>query len=179
MLKTASWVAIFLAGALCGLAASFVLVPKENAERDTDIVFPISNGVSFSDAYVFVRGTLTGEGVPYKNNAVEIYCEKSEMRCDAFHVEQIAVNQIGDLDPPLIFSVSSWQPSLIVATDDQTTMSGYPSDCIRSTLNIERTSAQPSAEWIEEPINPELPLCKNTPTAVRKWTVENPAFWKR
>jgi hypothetical protein len=101
------------------------------------------------------------------------------MRCLVFRVEQIGNNQIGDLDPTIVFKITEWQPSLIVAINDDDPIRGYPADRIKSTLNIQGTSMTTvTTEWIEEPVNPTLPICKNTPNVIRKWSVEAPPFWK-
>jgi hypothetical protein len=47
-------------------------------------------------------------------------------------------------------------------------------------LNIGRASnhAKVSVEFVEEPINQADQKCQNTPNVIRKWTLENPDFWK-
>jgi hypothetical protein len=110
------------------------------------------------------------------------------MECYVFKIEQIGKNQIGDLDWPMVFPISKWEPTLIVATYRGGAESLYPEDCILSTLNVGRGtgymgqhegSGDPvSVELVEEPINQSLPICANTPNTVHKWMLENPPVWK-
>jgi hypothetical protein len=51
------------------------------------------------------------------NNVIRIWCYQSKRQCSALHIDQIGNNQIGDIDEPILLSVSRWDPSLIVATD--------------------------------------------------------------
>jgi hypothetical protein len=151
----------------------------------TEIVFPDENSIDSArfgnDDFITATGTLTGEGVKHKNNAVQVSCYEPEKRCLVFQVEQIGDNQLGDIYPPSIFPISRWEPSLVVATSDNDSLSGYPSGCIRSTVNLGRESGHEkvSVEFVEEPINQADKNCQNTPNVVRKWTLEKPAFWKR
>jgi hypothetical protein len=190
------WLLVFSIGAVCGFGAAFYF-SLTRANEDSDIIFPdrsswdpsqrSNNG--FFDGFVATNGTLTGDGLPLnKNNAFQVSCYKSHMDCYVFKIEQIGKNQIGDLDWPMVFTISQWKPTLIVATYEGGAASGYPEECIRSTLNIGRGtgyvgpregSGDPvSVELIEEPINQSSPKCAYTPNVAHKWFLEDPPFWK-
>lgn len=173
----------FVIGAICGVVATLFLEPRPY--HTTEIVFPMENSIDLArfgnDDFIAASRALTGEGVRHKNNTVQVSCYKPEMRCLVFQIEQIGDNQLGDIYPPLVFPISRWEPSLVLATTSQDSLSGYPSGCIRSTVNLGRESSQEkvSTEFVEEPINQADKLCQNTPNLVRKWTLDKPAYWKR
>jgi hypothetical protein len=173
----------FVIGAIFGVVATLYLEPRPS--HTNEIVFPMENTIDLArfgnDDFIAASGALTGEGVRHKNNTVQVSCYKSEMRCLVFQVEQIGDNLLGDIYPPLVFPISQWEPALVVATTSQDSLSGYPSGCIRSTLNMARESSQEkvSTEFVEEPINSADQNCQNTPNVVRKWALEKPAYWKR
>ncbi len=137
---------ILLIGAVCGVAAVLYLRPHHYVAKQ--IVFPVASSVDMgrvNDNYVGATGTLTGEGVRHENNAVEISCYKSEGRCLLFRVEQIGdnyLNLIGPIGMPTVFLITRWDPSLVVATNDEDSLSGYPGGCIKSTVNLGRDSYQ-------------------------------------
>jgi hypothetical protein len=174
--------AVFLMGVFCGVVALALYIGQNKSGADTDIILPdksIYDNADDVDGFVSIQGTLTGEGLLHTNNVIRIWCYQSKMQCSALHIDQIGNNQIGDIDEPILLSVVKWDRSIIVATDSNATISYYPVACIKTTLNIERSKDGDSGEWIEEPINPTLPECKHTPTAIRKWPIESPPSWKR
>jgi len=67
------------------------------ADSAPDIMFPKKSFIWFSEpkpyANVYVIGTLTGEGVMYKNNTTVVSCDNSRMECVTFTVDQIGPNQ--------------------------------------------------------------------------------------
>jgi hypothetical protein len=170
-------------GVVLGVGATLYLQP--HPYTTTEIVFPMANSVEGafvgSDDFIYVTGTLTGEGVDHKNNLVQVACYKSDMRCLVFHVEQIGDNQLGDVYWPLAFPISRWEPLLVVAASDEDSLRGYLTGCIRSTVNLGRESSHQkvSAEFVGEPINQAEKICQNTPNVVRKWTIEESDYWKR
>ena len=113
--------------------------------------------------------------MPYKNNTVLVSCYKSLGQCFAFEVDDIGLHTTGHIPLPVIFSITRWEPSLVVATTG-----GYPRDCVRQTVNLARDrDKKVSVEFVEEPINQAKKICQNTPNVVRKWTLENPACSKK
>jgi hypothetical protein len=68
------------------------------ASRDDDILFAPKNFVDSGDQWVGISGTLTGDGVAYKNNTMVVSCEKDRKECFFYSIEQIGHNHIGRLD---------------------------------------------------------------------------------
>ncbi len=81
-------------------------------ERQQEIVFDrkafFDSAQTTGDGYVYVAGTLTGEGVQYKNNTTAVVCYKDRMECLTYGVNQIGSNQIGRLDSPLAYPITKW-----------------------------------------------------------------------
>jgi hypothetical protein len=123
------------------------------------------------DGQVYIAGTLTGDGVSYKNNTVAVTCYKDRMECLTYSVEEIGPNQVGRLDSPATYPVTKWGPYEIVATD-----SGDALNCRKVTISIVRKSE--TVVWVEEPVNQSRAACKNTDTRLLKWTIEDPPAWK-
>ena len=144
--------------------------------RDQQIVFDrkafFDSGQSSGDGYVYVAGTLTGEGVQYKNNTTAIVCYKERMECVTYGVEQIGPNQIGRLDSPLAYPVTKWDSYEIVAAG-----AGDTANCRKVTISIVRQTEL--VVWVEEPINQASAACKNADTRLLKWTIEDSPFWRR
>lgn len=123
------------------------------------------------EGYVYLAGTLTGEGIPYKNNTVAVTCDKDRMECLTYSVEQIGPNQLGRLAAPTSYPVTKWNAYEIVATG-----AGDAVDCRKVTISIVRKSE--TAVWVEEPINQSHAACKDADTRLLKWTIEDPPGWK-
>jgi hypothetical protein len=122
------------------------------------------------DGFVYIGGTLTGEGVANKNNTVMIACHNDRKECLFSSVDQIGPNQVGRLGAPDPYAITTWTPDEIVATGY------YASDCRKITINLDRKSE--SVVWVEEPISQPRAACKNADTKTYKWTIEDPPFWK-
>ena len=123
-------------------------------------------------ASVYVAGTLTGDGVAYKNNSVVVSCEKARMECLTYSVEAIGDKQIGRLDTPSIFTVTKWDKNEVVAVN---TAEGLLY-CATDTITFDRISQ--AVLWVETPINQTQPKCKNAGTKILKWTFEDSPAWK-
>ena len=74
--------------------------------RDNDIVFAPKNFADNGQS-VGSSGTLTGDGVAYKNNTTVVYCEKDRKECFSYSIEQIGHNQIGRLDYPGTYPITT------------------------------------------------------------------------
>jgi hypothetical protein len=120
---------------------------------------------------VYIAGTLTGDGVAYKNNTAAVTCYQDRMQCVTASIEQIGPNQVGRLESPSIFPVVKWDSYEIVATG-----AGDAVDCRKVTISIERKSE--TAVWVEEPINQSSATCKNAETRILKWTIEDSPAWR-
>jgi hypothetical protein len=88
------------------------------ASRDDDILFASKN---FADSgqSVGISGTLTGDGVGYKNNTIVVYCEKDRKECFFYSIEQIGHNQIGRLDYPGTYPITTWNAYEVQAATDR------------------------------------------------------------
>jgi hypothetical protein len=150
-------------------------VPWGRSEGPTDIVFSVKvfhdSARTTGDGIVSITGTLTGDGVGYKNNAVLIACFKDSRACLTYSVQQIGPNQIGRLDIPISYPIVKWASDEIVATG-----SADLASCRKVTISVVRKSE--TAVWVEEPINQARAACIDADTKLYKWTIEDPPFWK-
>jgi hypothetical protein len=71
------------------------------ASRDDDILFAPKNFADSGDQLVGISGTLTGDGVAYKNNTMVVSCEKDRKECFTYSIEQIGHIQIGRIRGPI------------------------------------------------------------------------------
>jgi hypothetical protein len=141
--------------------------------QERDIVFAMKVfSTSSVFEHVYVAGTLTGEGVAYKNNSVAIRCYKYRMECETVSVDQIGPNQIGRIAAPTSYPVTKWDASEVIAAG-----SGDIDNCKRITISIGRKTE--TALWVEEPTNQSTLACKNSENKFFKWTLEDPPFWMR
>jgi hypothetical protein len=71
------------------LAVALVTVSCTRREKQQDIVFArkafFDSAQTTDDDYVYVAGTLTGEGVGYKNNTTAVVCYRERMECLTYH----------------------------------------------------------------------------------------------
>lgn len=123
------------------------------------------------EGFVYISGTLSGDGVAYKNNTVAVTCYKDRMECLTSSIEQIGPNQVSRLDQPTSYPITKWDTYEIVATGLVTSMS-----CRKDTISIVRKSE--SAVWVEEPINQSSAACINAGTRFLKLTIEDSPGWK-
>ena len=153
------------------LAATFCIGTSWAA--DDDIIFAPKNFFDGTgDLNVAISGTLTGDGVAYKNNTYSISCLKEFNACFVSSVEQIGDRQIGRMDFVYSYPITKWDPSEVVATEE--TADWY---CARTTITLVRKSQ--TALWVQEPINQTRPACLKSDTKIHKWTIEDSLGWKR
>ena len=122
------------------------------------------------EGYVYVAGTLTGDGVAYKNNSVVVACYKDRMECLTYVVDQIGPNHVGRLDAPTSYPVVKWDNYVIVATG------GGEVNCRKDTISIARKAQ--TVVWVQERIDQSRAACKDADTRVLKWTIEDSPGWK-
>jgi hypothetical protein len=141
---------------------------------DDDIVFASKLFTDLPNyGAVAISGTLTGDGVGYKNNTISISCYKDRRECYIAYVEQIGYNEIGRMQNVDIFPITKWNTDEVVAVQDIT-----ESDCAKTTIVIERKSQ--TALYAREPINQTRPQCNTFPDPkVYKWTIEDSPGWKK
>ena len=153
------------------LAIGFIAIGcKRDEQVDQQIVFA-AKAYYDSGEYLYIAGTLTGEGVYYKNNTLAVTCYKERMECLTYTVEQIGPNQVGRLDSPTSYPVTKWDEYEIVATGNADAVG-----CRKDTISIVRKSE--TAVWVQEPINQSQAACIKADTRVLKWTIENSPKWK-
>lgn len=152
--------------------AAAVLFGSDAWGTDDDIIFANKNFVDVGDANVGISGTLTGDGIGYKNNTYVITCMKDHRECFITSIEQIGDHQIGRLDYIYSFPITKWDAYEVVATEDVTNW-----NCAKSTITLERK--RETALWVREPINQASPNCKTSDTQIRKWTIEDSLGLKR
>ena len=126
---------------------------------------------ALGDVYVYVAGTLAGEGVFYKNNTVAVTCYKDQMECLIYSIDQIGANQLGRLDAPTTYPVAKWAKDEVVASDAADAV-----NCRKDTISIVRQSH--TVVWVQEPINQSAAACKDADTRLLKWTIDDPPSWK-
>jgi hypothetical protein len=145
------------------------------APPDQQIIFAqkdfYDSAQTTGEGFVSISGTLSGDGVAYKNNTVAVSCYKDRMECLTNSIEQIGPNQVSRLAQPTSYPITKWDTYEIVATGLVTSMS-----CRKDTISIVRKSQ--SAVWVEEPINQSSAACKNADTRLLKFTIEDSPGWK-
>jgi hypothetical protein len=126
--------------------------------------------------YILISGTLTGEGIAYKNNTHNILCDKERRVCTVVSIEQIGPNQMGSLDYVGNYSITKWDAHEVVAVDPLPSET-FDWHCQRTTITIARQTK--NAVWVREPINQTKTGCAKSDTAIRKWTIEDSPGWRR
>jgi hypothetical protein len=168
-MKFLAFVGGLVTGAICGAAGLIYLQMRNPPTGEADLTFAPKNFADFGGYAVGISGTLTGDGVAYKNNTYAIYCLKERMECWISSIEQIGEQQIGRMDYPYSYPVTTWNAQEVIVDE--------MGSCARITITITRT--QQTALWVQQPINQTRPECKNSDTKTYKWSIENSPGWKR
>jgi hypothetical protein len=87
-------------------------------------------------------------------------------------IGQIGARHLGRLEIA-IYPLTSWTPYEVVATDGASGLYG----CLKTTITIARKTE--TAVWVDEPLNQTKPECLRAEGKIRKYSVEDPPFWKR
>jgi hypothetical protein len=143
-----------IALAIVSLAAA----PATAADKPPEVIFAAK---TFSDLgeIVHVEGTLTGDGIGYKNNHTVLTCYHQRRECSAIQIDSEGM-QVFSVNLPLPYAIRTWTDDRIVA-DGELPCGGF------ETWIIDRT--RQTAELIEHP-------CSDAQTY--HWTIEDPLFWK-
>lgn len=158
--------ACLVAGLALGGAVTAAAAPNKIIFDSKSFHDSAQSGVPV-DAWVYVAGTLSGEGVAYPNNSVSITCQKDREVCEVVEVQEIGPNQIGRIASPTIFPIVKWSKSEIVATDFLDYL-----HCRRVIISIDRKTQV--ASWIEQTDPQADPVdCRNAETKRYKWTIED------
>lgn len=160
------------------LTVSGFLISPLAAQDDTSVRDIIFGRKTFVDdpeilgGFVSISGTLTGDGLAYNNNTVNISCYRDRLECWASKIDQIGLNKIGDLHPPNVFSIGIWTAAEIGADNGI--------DCPRITITLDRKTQ--TATWVQGVINgnndPKDNPCTYPDKQIYKWTIEDP-LWTR
>jgi hypothetical protein len=127
-----------------------------------------------SPQVVGISGTLTAIGDSpslFKTNTHAISCIKEINSCIVASAEAIGDNQIGRMDYPYLIPLKKWTEWEIV-TEEEAPFFG----CYRSVLTLSRK--QETALWVYVPVNQTQPNCAKSDGKYRKYTIEDPAYWK-
>jgi hypothetical protein len=151
---------------LCVVAAGLA----QPALAEEEIRFAPKAFFNESGESVEVSGTLTGGGVGYPNNTHVVYCLRQRKECFVTAVEADK-NYVSRVTGPDIIPIISWTDNEIVAKEEA------GSGCSRTTITIARK--QGLLLWVQEPINQTTAWCAKSETRVLKWTIEDPAYYKR
>jgi hypothetical protein len=125
---------------------------------------------------VGISGTRTAlpgfeYGVGFKTNTYAISCMREISACIIASVPAIGDNHIGRMDYPYLIPIRRWTPTEVFAQEDAPVTS-----CFRTALTILRK--QKSALWVDEPVNQTTPFCSNSDGKYRKFSIDDPPYWK-
>ena len=156
-------------------AFSISLVAARDDTSKGDIIFSRKTFVDNPEilgGFVSISGTLTGDGLAYTNNTINVSCYRDRTECWASKIDQIGPNQIGSLRPPNWFSIATWNETEIVADNG--------TDCPKIVVTLDRKSQ--TAIWMQGVINTNNDAGENPCTypdmQTYKWTIEDPP-WAR
>jgi hypothetical protein len=157
------------------LTVSSISISPVSAQDDTvdrDILFGRKTFVDnpeTMDGFLSISGTIIGDGIAYKNNTVNISCYRDRMECWASKIEQIGLNQLGDLRSPNVLVVKIWTAGEVIADNGI--------DCPRITVVIDRRAQ--TGMWVQGVINadrtPENNPCAYPDRQTYDWTIEDPS----
>lgn len=116
--------------------------------------------------FVYIAGTLTGSGIAYRFNTVQITCYKDRNLCLTNSIEGISSQfcQLSRLDSPLELAIDRWDENEVQARN-----SGR---CSKTTITINLKSE--AALWVEEPQGKYDTSCAHTDAQTYRWTIEKP-----
>jgi hypothetical protein len=144
---------------------------QAQAQDDVGVTFGRKVFVDFPGG-VSISGTLTGDGVLYRNNTYNISCDRDRMECLVSSINQIGPHQIGDLLPPDVLAVTKWDPNEVVADNAR--------DCPRITITLDRKTK--TATWVQGALSAHSDFfnepCTYPDKQIRKWTIEEPLWAK-
>lgn len=155
------------------LTALILTFGEVAAADDTSILFPKKAFLGdYFEQSVSVSGTMTGEGIAYRNNQYGITCIREKMECWISSMEQIGPNQIGRMDSPYSYPVLRWTASEVVAGDTEPFI-----NCAKVTITISKRAQ--TAYWVQEPVNQSQSFCFQAETRTLKWMIDDSIGWKQ
>ena len=155
---------LFWAALICAPAAAYA--------ADEDRVKFAPKSFFDTGAAVFLSGTLTGDGLGYKTNSYSISCVKEMNQCMVASIQAIGDNHIGRMEGPYVIPIIKWTDYEVVAQEDVPLF-----NCYRTVVTLVRK--QQAGYWVEEPVNQTKPDCSKSDGKFRKFTIEDPTYWKK
>lgn len=143
------------------------------------IIFNMKNFTDTGDM-VHVEGTLTGDGIGYKNNRSALTCYHDTEECISTHID-VQGNQVFSIGPPVTFTVRLWTEDRIVADFavfcGTKPKSGFPDD----PLLKEKWNSNASDTWIIDRTRQTAELSDHPCLGAKTyhWTIEDPPFWRK
>jgi hypothetical protein len=129
-------------------------------DKPPSIIFNLRSFVDTEGlGFIHVEGTLTGEGLAYKENRSAISCYRDRKECIGTHFDAEGM-QVFSLHSPEFYTIRAWTPNRVTA--DTTTACGG-----LETWIIDRTKQ--TAELTTRPCSEEMTY---------HWTIEEPPFWR-
>jgi hypothetical protein len=157
-----------------------VIAPARAAPDDEPLI--IFNMKNFTDTgdMVHVEGTLTGDGIGYKNNRSALTCYHDTEECIATHIDAEG-RQLFSIGPPVMFTIRLWTADRILADFavpcGKKPKSGFPDN----PLLQEEWQSNASDTWIIDRTRQTAELTNHPCLGARiyHWTIEDPPFWKK
>jgi hypothetical protein len=155
------------------------VAPAVADDEPPSIIFDLKN---FTDTghMVHIEGTLTGEGIGYKNNRSALTCYQDMRECIGIHIGTQG-SQVFSIGPPVLFTVRLWTADRIVADFavpcGDKPKSGFPDN----PLLKEEWQAAASDTWIIDRTRQTAELSDHPCLGAKTyhWTIEDPPFWKK
>jgi hypothetical protein len=175
MMETASHFGTAGVACLAFTLGWFAITPAVADDEPALIIFDAKSFVDTGNM-VHVEGTLTGDGIAYKNNrsVVTCYDDPDRQACTSTRIDTTG-SQVRMIGPPVSYTVRLWTADRIVA-DFAVPCGNQPVHQLKlewrttasDTWVIDRK--RKTAELIEHP-------CLGA--ATYHWTIEDPPFWKK
>jgi hypothetical protein len=155
------------------IARLLLMSPAAADDNAPHIIFGMMEFSDTGDA-VHVEGTLTGEGIGYKDNRSSLTCYRDSRECIVVQIEALGL-QVFPLGIPGSLTVRVWAVDRIVA--DESAPCGTRPDRVKP----DEWQATSNDTWIidrnRHTVEMILHACLGSKTY--HWTLEDPPFWKK
>lgn len=142
------------------LACHTAATPAAAADDPPQVIF---NPKVFADTgdVVHLEGTLTGDGIGWKNNRSALTCYHKTKECWAVHIDSDGM-QVFSFGPPQLFTIRLWTTDRIKA-------------------NSAGGCGKPPNEWVIDRTRESAELIEHNCSEAKTyhWTLESPPFWKQ
>lgn len=146
-----------------GVAAGYAAAVLTRHRQPMMYVFDSLKNFTALPGYVYVSGTLTGDGIDHRYNTVQVTCYRDRKVCLTNGIDGISNDmcQMSRLDSPAELAVDRWDENEVEAN-------GATGLCFKTTIVINFNTEV--ALWVEEPANKYDTNCPNAQT--HRWTIE-------